>query len=251
MPICNTVLEFYRTRFPNKDSKTGKTDMWPSQVQYSWSVWQRCSTRGAVLVVQCGSGAVQDLKLECPLLTPPPVHTPTPFIHQFILSLPFLSFFLQKHHSYQPYHSHHPHHPLTPSLLFLPSTPSPHTIPSHHPSLPPPLAGPGNQPMPRPHLPLPVRHQPLHRRVGPACRYCTHYCTHYCTPDCPHSWSHSGTHYGTLYWTLYCTLYCTLYGTHYCTLYCTLYCTHYCTLTTTGFCSADEASGPPSHAFHH
>ena len=31
MPICNTVLEFFRTRFPNKDPKSGKTDMWPSQ----------------------------------------------------------------------------------------------------------------------------------------------------------------------------------------------------------------------------
>lgn len=31
MPICNTVLEFFRTRFPHKDPKTGKTDLWPSQ----------------------------------------------------------------------------------------------------------------------------------------------------------------------------------------------------------------------------
>merc|ERR1719506_1440765 len=31
LPICNTVTEFFRTRFPNVDSKTGKTDMWPTQ----------------------------------------------------------------------------------------------------------------------------------------------------------------------------------------------------------------------------
>lgn len=31
IPICSTVLEFFRTRFPETDNTTGKTDMWPSQ----------------------------------------------------------------------------------------------------------------------------------------------------------------------------------------------------------------------------
>lgn len=31
LPICNTVLEFYRTRFPHTNATTGKIDMFPSQ----------------------------------------------------------------------------------------------------------------------------------------------------------------------------------------------------------------------------
>lgn len=30
IPICRTLMEYYRNRYPNKDAR-GKTDMWPAQ----------------------------------------------------------------------------------------------------------------------------------------------------------------------------------------------------------------------------
>ena len=43
LPICSTVLEFFRTRFPRIDNTTGKTDMWPAQAR-----WEMGEPKGAL-----------------------------------------------------------------------------------------------------------------------------------------------------------------------------------------------------------